>query len=173
MNDSAFYVDEESIRRAKLINYLYSSMKDGHFLPLTVLASLSAETIWKEANRYWKDLSVAVKWSNLYFAYSLHYKELAVKAMREAGLDEDQQIETLSVMEHNRWNVEKLLMGYRKPLEIEDLYDKSDDIARKLKNNKNLFVHAQIRPYDDLSDDMKELVKEFARYIPWIIQTTK
>ena len=173
MNDSAFYVDEESIRRAKLINYLYSSMKDGHFLPLTVLASLSAETIWKEANRYWKDLSVAVKWSNLYFAYSLHYKELAVKAMREAGLDEDQQIETLSVMEHNRWNVEKLLMGYRKPLEIEDLYDKSDDIARKLKNNKNLFIHAQIRPYDDLSDDMKELDKEFARYIPWIIQTTK
>ena len=76
-------------------------------------------------------------------------------------------------MEHNRWNVEKLLMGYRKPLEIEDLYDKSDDIARKLKNNKNLFVHAQIRPYDDLSDDMKELDKEFARYIPWIIQTTK
>lgn len=174
MNDSAFYVDEESIRRAKLINYLYNSIKDNHFPPLTVLATQSVDTIREDANRYWKDLSVAVKWSNLYFAYSLNYKELALKAMKEAGMDDEKQIEALSKIEHNRWNVEKLLMGYRKPVKAEDMYC-TEDVARKkkLKNNKEHFIHAQIRPYDNLSDDMKELDKEFARYIPWIIQTTK
>ena len=174
MNDSAFYVDEESIRRAKLINYLYFSMNDGQFPPLTVLATQSADTIWKDANSYWQDISVAMKWSNLYFAYSLKYKELAVKAMKEAGLDENQQIEALSQMEHNRWNVEKLLVGYRKPLPHEDLYStKNEDKQEELEANKNHFIHAQIRPFEDLSDGMKALDSEFAKYIPWIIQTAK
>ena len=81
------------------------------------------------------------------------------------------EIDALSETEHNRWNVERLLMGYRKPAEKEDMYDKPAEIAKKLKNNKNLFIHAHIRPYESLTKEIKQFDIDFAKYIPWIIQT--
>lgn len=180
MNDSAFYVDEESIRRAKLVNYLYCTMTDGHFSPLTVLAILSPNTIWEKADMLWKELSIAERWSNLYFAYGIDYKLISLRKMRGLAMDDsskdldslnENEKELIGKAEHNRWNVEKLLMGYRKPMPAEDLYEVSNkEEAKKLKNNKNLFIHSQIRPFEELSDDMQQLDKEFAAYIPWIVE---
>ena len=80
----------------------------------------------------------------------------------------EKESEIIGKIEHNRWNVEKLLMGYRKPKEEEDLYGKPDEVESKLKNNKNIFIHAQIRPFEQISEDMQNVDKEFAKYIPWI-----
>ena len=182
MNDMSFLSDEVSFKRAKLVNYLYQTAdySANTFQSTLVLSSITTNQLWKEVNDYWKDLTVAEKWSNLYFAYGINYKLLSLRAMRKLNIDDDthdgdtltlSEIEVLSEAEHNRWNVEKLLMGYRKPLEKEDMYNKPSDVARKLKNNKNLFIHAHIRPYDSLTDDVKQLDIEFAKYIPWIIQT--
>ena len=73
-------------------------------------------------------------------------------------------------MEHNRWNVEKLLMGYRKPRREEDRYA-YPEFAGKLKKNKELFVHHDIRPFDQVGT-ISELDFEFSRYIPWIMKMT-
>ena len=35
----------------------------------------------------------------------------------------DEEVEVLARLEHNRWNVEKLLMGYRKAHKDEDKYE--------------------------------------------------
>lgn len=82
----------------------------------------------------------------------------------------DYEVEIMAKIEHNRWNVEKLLMGFRKAREKEDKYVHGD-FADKLKKNKDLFIHHDIRPFEDLGE-IRELDREFSRYIPWIMRMT-
>ena len=181
MNDTAFITDEVALNRAKRVNFLYSTMGSEGFQSLAELAVQSEESIKKQADDFWKKLTVAEKWSNLYFAYGLDYKLLSLRAMRHLPMDDtthdldslsEEECEHIGRIEHNRWNVEKLLMGYRKPQEEEDMYgspQRPKDIEKALKNNKALFIHSQIRPFNQLTDDMKKIDIEFAKYIPWIL----
>ena len=90
--------------------------------------------------------------------------------MTNEGIDPETQLTYMAQVEHNRWNVEKLLLGYRKPLPEEDRHMAHDKIANSLlkQNKQHHFVHSDIRPYKDL-DDIDQLDVEFMRYIPWII----
>ena len=182
MNEASFSADEVSLKRAKLINYLYKTANyDSYkFQGILALDALSAETIWKEANKYWQELSVALKWSNLYSAYTIRTKLDILRAMRGLNMEDtshdtwslsEKEVETMARIEHNRWNVEKLLMGYRKARKEEDKYIHIE-YADKLKKNKDLFIHHDIRPFDQLGI-IKELDYEFSRYIPWIMRMTE
>ena len=182
MNETAFSADSHSLRRAKLINYLYetANYETYKFQGILVLDAISEDKIWKEANTYWQKLTVALKWSNLYNSYTMRTKQRALRAMRGLNIDDesrdydtlsDYEVKQLAIVEHNRWNVEKLLMGYRKPKKDEDKYE-YPDFAGKLKKNKNLFIHHDIRPFNQLNA-IKELDYEFSRYIPWIMKMTE
>lgn len=176
MNETAYSADEKSLQRAKLINYLYCTMSSDHkFQSLFVLNSMSDEQIWTEANEHWKGLSVADKWSNLYNAYIIRIKLDTLHAMRGHTCDieslYDDEAEIMAEIEHNRWNVEKLLMGFRKPHYNEDKYEHPDH-AELLTRNKKRFIHHDIRPFDKLND-IDNLDKEFSRYIPWIMDMTE
>ena len=184
MNESAFFSSPVALKRAKLINYLYSTAdySTNEFTPLTALAALSQETVWDKANEKWKERTVAEKWSNLYFAYGIDTKLLALRAMRELEMDNDvldeqpltpEEIYAIGITEHNRWNVEKLLMGYRKPKESEDKYNKDEETAKALENNKSLFIHHDIRPFEEIKRETQKLDFEFAKYIPWILSMSK
>lgn len=183
MNETAYCADEHSLNRAKLINYLYSTMPSANkFQSMLVLNAMPKEKIWEEADAHWRKLSVALKWSNLYSAYAIMTKQDLLRAMRDLKLDDtshdydplnDNEIEILAKVEHNRWNVEKLLMGYRKARKEEDKYKwDNKDYMNELKKNKKLFIHHDIRPFDDL-DEIKDLDSEFSRYIPWIMRMTE
>lgn len=184
MNETAYCADDDLLKGAKLVNYLYYTMTpDGRFQSITVLDSLSKEQIWNDAERYWRDyLTVALKWSNLYSSYNIRVRQAVLRSLRGLAMDDtsldmspvtEAEAEILAKVEHNRWNVEKLLMGFRKPHKEEDGYEYQDDkdLKDKLKLNKNRFIHHDIRPYEEL-DDVKELDKEFSRYIPWIVRMT-
>ena len=183
MNETAYSADEKSLQRAKLINYLYCTMlPTGHFQSMLALDAMSEDAIETEANQHWKGLSVALKWSNLYNAYNLRIKLAILRSVRGLRQDDisrdiwsisDNEAEMLARVEHNRWNVEKLLMGFRKPHREEDKYtDENAAFKNELKRNKGRFIHHDIRPFEKL-DDIKELDKEFARYIPWIMKMTE
>lgn len=183
MNDTAYSANERSLKHAKLINYLYSTMPSGNkFQSLLILNSISDEQIWADANKYWCQLTVALKWSNLYSAYSLRSKLATLHSMRGMKLHDesqdtrplsDEEVEVIAHVEHNRWNVEKLLMGYRKARKDEDKYAVEDEsMKNELKKNKSRFIHHDIRPFDQL-DAVQELDREFSRYIPWIIKMTE
>ena len=183
MNETAYSADEKSLQRAKLINYLYCTMlPTGHFQSILALDAMSEDAIETEANQHWKGLTVALKWSNLYNAYNLRIKLAILRAARGLSQDDisrdkwsisDNEAEMLARVEHNRWNVEKLLMGFRKPKREEDKYtDENAAFKNELKRNKGRFIHHEIRPFEKL-DDIKELDKEFARYIPWIMKMTE
>lgn len=182
MNETAFSADNHALKRAKLINYLYATANyDTYkFQGILVLDSIPEDKIWEDANAKWQELTVALKWSNLYNAYTMRTKQRTLRAMRGLDIDDesrdydtlsDYEVEQLAFVEHNRWNVEKLLMGYRKPRKDEDKYEHSE-FADKLKKNKDLFIHHDIRPFDQLNS-IKELDYEFSRYIPWIMKMTE
>ena len=181
MNEAGYSADDHSLKRAKLINYLYCTMPSGNkFQSLLALDAMSEEQIWSEANEKWRDLTVALKWSNLYNAYTIRTKLACLRAMRGLKVDDksrdletlsDEEVDILAKVEHNRWNVEKLLMGFRKPHSDEDKYE-YPNMAEELQVNKKLFIHHDIRPFEKLGD-IKELDKEFSRYIPWIMKMTE
>ena len=83
----------------------------------------------------------------------------------------DYEVEQLAIVEHNRWNVEKLLMGFRKPRKEEDKYE-YQEFEEELAKNKKLFIHHDIRPFYELNT-IKELDREFSRYLPWIMKMTE
>ena len=184
MNESAYSADENSLRRAKLINYLYATANyDAYkFTGLLTLSAMSDDEIWKVADEKWKELTVALKWSNLYAAYAVRSKLATLRVHRGLDIDDesrdtwslsDEETEMLAEVEHNRWNVEKLLMGFRKPRREEDKYvDENKPFAKELEQNKKRFIHHDIRPFKKL-DDVKKLDYEFSRYIPWIMKMTE
>lgn len=182
MNDMSYCFDELVLNRAKLINYLYSKADSySRFMDISALNAISNDIIWAEANNEWSGLSVANKWSNLYYAYSIPCKLDSLRRMR--GLDDNDfshdrdelsltEIEELAKVEHNRWNVEKLLMGYRKARKSEDRHEHDEIFNDSLSKNKKLFIHSDILPFEKLGD-IQGLDKEFSRYIPWIIKMTE
>ena len=184
MNETAYSADNKSVKRAKLINYLYETADYStyRFQSILSLDAIPEEKIWEDADKMWQKLTVALKWSNLYNSYTIRTKLASLRAMRGLKLDDtsrdmtslsDNEVEEMAKVEHNRWNVEKLLMGYRRPHENEDKYKAPNNEAKgKLGKNKNLFIHSDIRPFKDLGE-IKELDREFSRYIPWIMRMTE
>lgn len=182
MNDVAYCSDEISLKRAKLVNFLYSTADydNARFTDLAVLAAMGHDSIWDKAEKEWKTLTVALKWSNLYCAYCIPCKQASLRVMRGLApndtshdLDEltPEEYNALALVEHNRWNVEKLLMGFRKAKTDEDKYAHADN-AKALAKNKKLFIHHDIRPYSDL-DIVKQYDIEISKYIPWILKMTQ
>lgn len=181
MDDMAYCTDEEALRRARLINYLYCNLNGNRFPDVATLDAIPLETIRKDAETYWRQLSVAYKWSNLYAAYSIPCKLASLRAMRGLSADDasrdldgltPEEAGYIAAVEHNRWNVEKLLMGYRKARPEEDKYVHPEFEQDFKPNKKQLFIHHDIRPFDAL-DDIKDLDYEFSRFIPWILKTAQ
>lgn len=63
----------------------------------------------------WNKLSVSLQWSNLYSAYSISPKLRSIGITDGYVKLDNDQITLLAEVEHNRWNMEKLLLGFRKP----------------------------------------------------------
>lgn len=181
MDDTAYCSDDRTFKQSKLINFLYSTADYTHykFTSLPELSALDQGKIWEAAEKGWHELPVALKWSNLYSAYNFTCKLASLRVMRglaanDTSRDMDEitqaELDVLGHVEHNRWNVEKLLMGYRKALPQEDKYE-SAEFAKPLSKNKKHFIHHDIRPFDEL-DIVRELDYEIVKYIPWILKMT-
>lgn len=151
------------IVKAKRINYLYQLANNG--LKYEGMAEFSV------LEKYWDtELAYVFKLSNLYAANSIPIK------LRSVGLDPDNvdgdtflspsDIASLSEVEHNRWNMERLLLGTQpmfasKRHKINDMLTNPDpdvvkqgkDINRYLKDN---FYHKDIAPYDELLESSKQ-----------------
>lgn len=150
------------IVKAKRINYLYDLQNTGQ-----MYCGMGS---WAELDQKWNSLDEYVyRFSNLYAANSIPLK------LRSVGIDPETinentqlsplQVDILSVVEHNRWNMERLLLGvYAIPIldrvAINNLImaggtdkDRGKAWARRLKANNR---HKDITPYKDLPSDSKQ-----------------
>lgn len=211
MTDIIFDVNKRTQHMAELINYIYNFYYDSNYkvdengnpktenegLPLSnqllncgdkVLQGMmkfNKENVLNIAHDLWIGLKVSDQWSNLYSAYNIGFRSRTLKAEGYIDcmkLDKDILLKMAEV-EHNRWNVEKLLMGFRKPLPEEDAYELDVNLYEKRRrkgvfnsfkktNNKNQYIHADIRPFSQLNE-IQEIDKEIIRFIPWFIEMSK
>ena len=75
-----------------------------------------------------------------------------------------ENLEELCRIEQNRWNVEKLLMGFRKPhQEEQDIInnDREKNYGNKMCDAyKRKYIHDLIRPYDQLASVKWKIIKD-------------
>lgn len=165
MIDDSFAVDYHSNHLAMAFHYIYDFYyAHDKTLPYSLP---SFESLLEK----WKPVSTANKWSNLYLADSVEFK------LRSIGLDEEKakfatfsekQIEQMAYTEHHRWNMEKLLMGYRALGKNEQGKTLDKETLGKLKNN--MYVHNLIKPYADLTDGEKQLDRNIVSKLPDILR---
>lgn len=111
----------------------------------------------ERANIIWDNTTISKRWSNIFAAASIPTKLRCIglkwdinKPYRLPELTEE-QISILAEIEHNRWNIEELLLGYR-PVNLAE--DKEIDMNKSLKGKyKKRFIHYDIRPYSGLKTD--------------------
>ena len=79
-----------------------------------------------------------------------------LRSIGEQAMTEE-MVKTMAIVEHNRWNIEKLLMGYEAlPKDVRN--GRNDEKERhKLKSlRETAFKHYCIAPYTELLEDEKK-----------------
>lgn len=127
----------------------------------------------------WGFCSVTDKWSNIYNVIAIPTKLRSIGISDIDALCPDHELTSdevrlLAEVEHNRWNVEKLLAGYipttqEQNMAIEAEFGKvlKNEIAKPEKSlkkilNQQLHIHYDIRPYVDLRvDDSGENINSY------------
>ena len=101
--------------------------------------------------------------------------------IKEGETVKEADVEMLARMEHARWNMEKLLVGYcaLKETERNDLNREINGRDTVVKENAKLinirlkkeeFKHKDIAPYDELPEDSKEFDRAIVRNLADVIK---
>ena len=179
-----------------LINYYYWHRKDqpDTFKEDHILNAAENE----DASKIWyNQTSIANQWSSSYCCMSFSQKmaQLGINNIDTSTITDiksaiTDNIETLGYLEHNRWNMEKLLMGFRKPntdeqKEIDESRKTYSDNDKQSKQYyyKQRHVHSYLCSFDDLADitwkdmdkdkdDIRKIDYDMLRQIPWIINNS-
>lgn len=158
MLDNCLDLGKAENTKAKIVHYIYEyyfGEKTYGQIPENIPAKRDYEI-------YWKPLVTAHKWSNIYHADMLDTKLRFIDENKSI----EEQIELIAEVEHNRWNTEKLIIGYRPTTKDED-----DQLEAKTINKKTLkdnFIHPDIKEYSCLAKDMKDIDRMISRAIPLI-----
>lgn len=162
MIDDSFAIDYYSNHLAMAFNYVYE-----FYFAYNETLPASIPSV-DELLEKWKPVTTSNKWSNLYLADSIEFKLRSIglnfKTVEQAVLS-DEQVEKMAYTEHCRWNMEKLLLGYR-PVNDKEI-DGAVDV-NKLK--KHMFAHHLIKPYKALTEGQKQLDRNIIQKLPDIIR---
>ncbi len=159
MREECFDPQLERLLWAKRIKYIYAHIDD-----YTGMGS-AAEL---DEGWYEKEQQYIKQQSNVYSANSVpvKFRSIGLDPSVPASISHDDVL-LLAEVEHNRWNVERLLMGtsplsYEKRMSLlkghlsadEDVVKAAKAEKNDLKNNH--FRHADIAPYEELLDSSKQ-----------------
>ena len=163
-------------RMAKMVNYVYDHC---YSLSPTDTVTAPASIQPQEVERAWRSLtSFAKQYSNTCNAMALGSK------MHSVGLDASDwqayyalsrdEINHLSEVEHNRWSVEELMLGYRPVTDDEQALVENDISQKKVLKDRK--IHYDLRAYSDLrADDTGKNANTYdmalTQSIPLIIKT--
>lgn len=162
MLDNCYDLDKQSLRKGQIIHYVYNFFDTYGSVPQSCPND-------EELKKLWNTRPVSHQWSNLYSAFSIGPKLRSLKISDNHIQLTDAQIVLLAEVEHNRWNMEKLLLGYRKPTAEEEIIINSSK-AKKKEYKEKRFVHPDIRPYDELTESSKNYDRCITAGIPLVVK---
>ena len=188
--------DDKAFRQAKLVNFVYCTYNNDKE-KAKIHEEEKIAIINNKSEDFWTECSVEEIWSNFYNANSIPSKlrayNIATADYTTMGNTIKSNITSFATVEHNRWNVEKLLMGFRPLTEGEghslklllsgttyscegDLKDTAWKLERKRLKDRPNKAHVDIRPFDMLSpvDPFVYLADEaISQAIPYILKYTE
>ena len=167
LEKDGFDLSQLDVTMAQCVNYLYSTVNWNSESPdggadYTLSKKTDALLLekWDEKPSGGKPLAVA-RWSSIYSANTLWTKLRSV-GWKEGELSEG-EVELLAEVEHNRWDVEQLIMNYR-PRQRRD----EDEYATKANR-----VHPDLKSYDKLDENTKKYDRAIAKAYPYLYEEWK
>lgn len=177
MGDAKFNHMAEFINLAQYVNYAYCNMrstsqseKESGATDMIVATELPThEELQSSWNRY--VTTTAKRWSNIYNAFTLNAKMHSlghpVETWNTLFAISDTAVEAMAEVEHNRWSVEELILGFA-PTTSEEHKAIMDNIELR-GSMKAEFKHDDLRNYSELGTDDTGL--PVSRYDAAIIRT--
>lgn len=158
-----------SVDICKRISYVYNYFFTYDNLPVQI--------DMEKAKQIWDDTVISKRWSNIFAAASIPTKLRCIGIngpVYELDSLTEEQVSLLAEIEHNRWNIEELLLGYRPVHKNED--EKIDADKGKKKAYKARFIHYDIRPFSELKTDISgrkanEYDEVIVRSLPLILKS--
>jgi len=152
MLDDAYDLEKINSLLPKIVKYAYDQTNENKLID-KIEDKATLEENWKN---HWKasDNITALKFSNIYNANTIGIKSRSLNILVGQQLSND-QINLLARIEHNRWNIEKLLMGYR-ACTLEEEKNIKDKVYTK-QYYRDKFIHNDIRSYEDIKEDDKRI----------------
>jgi len=163
MIDKGYDVRMPFIAMAKNVNYIYDlcyneniAIDHNQLYKKEQNLRFAVDIDKKKRDELWRKLSNVKRLSNLYNAVTVPVK------MRSLGIEENEwekfydlsqpQINIMAEVEHNRWVLEELMLGWR-PCDDQETKEVEQNIEMKeiLKKQK---IHYDIRAYNDLRTDV-------------------
>ncbi|MDO4320514.1 MAG: hypothetical protein Q4C34_08055 [Bacteroidales bacterium] len=182
MHDRCIYNNRVRDMLAKIINYVYClpekfdgkqlSKVDGlaHLIADGTYNAAPAEYFWQQINTGTGKPAMVLKWSNVYHALSIPVKidSFGIKAGK-AMTAEDSRL--LSHVEHNRWNIEQLTLGFRPELpgDRARFADTGDPVKAMRKN----MIHPDIRAYEQLNETARRKDDAFSLTLSTMVEILK
>lgn len=156
MYDNNYDIDKKELYAAQCTNYIYHYYNTHREMPTSIATEDELMKLWEQNN-------IALQWSNFYHAHAIAPKLHALHLDKNQPYPSltSEQTELIAETEHNRWNVEKLLIGYRKP-------NKKETITIDKNTLKQQYAHPDIRPYHEISEDSKNYNRAIAAGVPLI-----
>ena len=155
MADYGYDINIPIVKMAKNVNYIYDrcyeeNEKDwnGHLRFAVAIDEEKREELWTKK-------SGLKRMSNIYNAMTIGVK------MRSMGFKDDEwdklydmsneEVETLAEIEHNRWSVEELILGWRPCTDSEQREVEADVKMKEILKKRK--IHYDLRAYNDLRPD--------------------
>lgn len=148
MDDCGYDVRLPLLQMAKRLNYFYTCSYGQEGVP-TEMPADKVEAAWRNVQTF------SMRYSNIFNVMTVATK------MRSLGHDEkewdkffaltQEEIETLSAVEHNRWSVERLILGFRPPTDTE---------REEIRENIEAFITAKATGKKKPEQDLKNVYKK-------------
>lgn len=157
-----------------MINYVYSKggiaditdrTPDGTPTQKAVDTLVDTMLQWQQISNNGGKSRIASIWSSLYSANSIPFKlrSIGIRDVNEVREMSDDEIKHLALTEHNRWNIEELLIGFRPvlPCELPDETTNPDDfivaVTNKKKELKTRHVHIDLLSNERLRNMTRDI----------------
>ena len=141
---------------AKKINYLYEKYDKYERMP--------DKSEYPVLDKLWQTKSFLERASSMYSANSIYMKLRSMGLSPESSKDDLRPyVDILSEVEHNRWDVERLILGVSALTQEQQVQAAADPQMYKTHWKTDLHMNKNIIPYDELDEGMKEYDKVIVR----------